>query len=120
MHADRARSKKGSQTLYRKLLLTLGQPCSLSCMTELRFTGFVRGLPLTLEPNVFELIVGDRDDLRWGGKPNLRRIAQIAGVNHQRLAEASHALKNGDGSTGPYPHANTMGAVVRAYAVVHE
>lgn len=88
-------------------------------MTDIRFTGFVRGLPLVLEPDVFDLIVGDRDDLRWGGKPNLSRIARIAGVNHQRLARAAKALENGDGSTGPYPHVNTMGAVVRAYAVIH-
>lgn len=88
-------------------------------MTELRFTGFVHGNPLVLKSDVFERIVGDRDDLRWRGKPNLRRIARIAGVNHQRLAAAAVALRDGDGSTGPYPHVSTMGAVVRAYAVVH-
>lgn len=88
-------------------------------MTEVRFTGFVRGLPLALEENVFDLIAGDRPDLRWGGKPNLRRIARIAGINNQRLARAAQALKNGNSSTGPYPSVQTMGAIVRAYAVVH-
>lgn len=89
-------------------------------MTEVRFAGFVRGLPLVLKPDVFDLIVGDRDDLRRAGKPNLSRIARIAGINPQRLAEVAKVLENGDGTTGPYPHVKTMGAVVRAYALVHD
>lgn len=85
-------------------------------MTEVRTAGFTRGWPLALEPQVFDLIAGDRDDLRTrDGKPSLIRIAELAGVNKQRLFETAKAIENGDNLST----AHTMGSLARAYSLVH-
>jgi hypothetical protein len=90
-------------------------------MTDIRFTGFRRGLPLAPEPDVFDLIAGDDTGLRVAtdGTPNLTAIAKAAGVNRQRLSEARSALKDGNGGA-PRLSIDTLGALVRCYAVIHD
>jgi hypothetical protein len=70
----------------------------------------LRGRPLTLKQNVFELIAAGHADLqhRSGkrkGQPHLARIAEAADINKQRLWDVGGI--------------NTMGALVHCYQTIH-
>jgi hypothetical protein len=89
-------------------------------MTDVKNSGprrHLRGLPLDLKKDVFQLIAAGQDDLQHrGGKrkgqPNLARIARAAGVNKQRLSD----IETG---TTPVSRIYTMGALVRCYEQIH-
>jgi hypothetical protein len=75
-------------------------------MTDVRRSGR-RGIPLSAEANILELIVAGRDDLcDSDGKPVLARIAKAAGIHKQRLSPLGF-------------DSFTLGALVRYHAVSH-